>query len=107
LNPFYRSKKRDSGFRNFAIWGLEKLEKKLKREITERARVRLFGTPIFLYGAVAPLCCAKIGSWRSTKQTFGAEILVQIGPVNTISATRDFPVFPLCRGCRQQAWIPC
>jgi len=59
--------------------------------------------------------CRKVGllrgkvclrSWCATQEAFGAEVFVEVGPVDTESSAGDFPVAALFRGSVEQARIP-
>jgi hypothetical protein len=43
---------------------------------------------------------------RAAEQTFGAEVFVQIGPVDAIPGAGDSPFLALLFGGVQQLWIP-
>jgi hypothetical protein len=46
------------------------------------------------------------GRGRSAQETGGAQIFVDIRPMNTVTRAADFPVSTLFRRCVEKPWIP-
>src|SRR6266851_10285998 len=46
------------------------------------------------------------GGGGAPQQALGAQILVDVRPVNAIAPTGHFPALALFGGCRQKPWIP-
>src|SRR5208337_680235 len=67
--------------------------------MTRQGRVnRVLDSIVFCWGAR--------GGGRSAQQALGANVLVDVGPMNTISATGELPVAALFGGGMEQPWIP-
>ena len=49
---------------------------------------------------------ASLGRWSAAQETFGAKILVEVRPVDAVTATTDFPVRSLLHAGTQEPRIP-
>jgi hypothetical protein len=47
------------------------------------------------------------GRRRSAQQAFGADVFVDVWPMDAISAAGNFPISALLSGSMEQPWIPC
>src|ERR1035438_9967348 len=47
------------------------------------------------------------GRRRSTQQALGADVLVDVWPMDAVSAAGNFPIAALLGSALEQPWIPC
>ena len=47
-----------------------------------------------------------LAAYAPRQQTFDADVLVEIGPLNSVAISQQRTILALCGRCVQQSWIP-